>query len=179
MTRRQLLVCLAAAVALNLVVGLSLAEEVAAASARSAGVTIRVPAGWSTSVLPVPGGVLVADSQADLFAANVNGGRLTVQPSASLPSPQSLVSGVNRSPLYNPVVAPEDVGRFKNVPVVRFQTAKTTNNGETVEVLALTVARGKAYLFTLEAPSAGWRSAKPVLEAMVVTARFNLAAFPS
>lgn len=149
-----------------------------AASVRSAGVTIQLPPGWRSSVLPAPGGLLAATSRADLFAARLRGGRLTAQPSLSGTSAQSLVGGVDFGPLYNPVVLSENVGTFSAVPVVRYQTATSPTKGETIEVLALTVAPGKAYLFTLEAPSSRWRSLQSTLETMVSDAHFDPAAFP-
>lgn len=167
-----------AAVVCSLWVVLAGVGTASAATARSAGLVIKVPSGWTTSVLPAPGGVLVADSRADLFAARVSGARLTAQPSATIPSPQSLVTAIDRGALFNPVITPENVGRFTNVPVVRFQTSKSSKSGMTVEILALTVAPGKAYLFTLEGATSKWRSAQSILETMVSTAVFNTAAFP-
>ncbi len=70
-------------------------------------------------------------------------------------------------------------GQYIQVPVLRFATSATPSQGETEEVIAITVAAGKAYLFTLEAPSAAWAGAQATLEAIISSAVVNAELFPN
>jgi hypothetical protein len=145
----------------------------------SAGLTMSPPPGWVTRVLPSPGGLVFADTAADLAVTVPIGPRLTAQPCTAAPTATSLVADLDRSPMYSPTVAQQTFGHYKQVPVLRFTTAATTASGETVEIAAITVAPGKAYVFTLEAPSAASPAVQATLEGIVSSATINPELFPN
>lgn len=156
----------------------SVASTPPSSAASSAGVTLTPPSGWAVSLLPGRGGVVVADTTADLTATALAGPRLVVVPAGSAPTAQALVNGLDRSHLFSPTVGQQTFGRYSRVPVLTFTTAATTASGDTVEMIPMTVAAGRSYVFTLAAPSPAWSTAKPTLEAVVSAAVVKVADFP-
>jgi hypothetical protein len=146
--------------------------------ASSAGITLKLPPGWAFRLLPAPGGLVVADSSDNLKGLDVIGPRLTVVPSTSAPTPNTLIEHLDRSPMYSPTVSQQTFGRFKDVPTVQFSTAAKAASGDTIEMIPMTVAPGKTYLVTLETPSATWSDERGALEAILSAAAINTADFP-
>jgi len=130
-------------------------------------------------VLPQPGGLVIARTDADLTATTAAGPRLTVVPNTSTPTAQSLVASIDRRPMYAPTVIQKIFGNYGLVPTLRFTTEAASTSGETEELIPMTVAPGKTYVFTLEAPSATWAQEQKALEAIVSDADVKPANFPS
>lgn len=144
----------------------------------SAGLTLTPPAGWANRVLPTPGGIVLADTEADLTAQTPAGPRLTAVPNTAAPTAATLIANLDKGALFAPTATQQTFGQYDQVPVLRFTTSAKPTEGETIEIISITVAPNKAYLMTLEAPSAGWSAAQATLEGVVASASINAQLFP-
>ncbi|WAH99267.1 hypothetical protein [Arthrobacter sp. MMS18-M83] len=144
----------------------------------SAGLTLTPPAGWANRVLPASGGIVLADTEADLTDQTPAGPRLTAVPNTAAPTADTLIANLDTSALFAPTATQQTFGQYDQVPVLRFTTAATPTEGETVEIVSITVAPNKAYLMTLEAPSSSWSTAQSTLEGVVASASINAELFP-
>ncbi|MCZ9883107.1 hypothetical protein [Arthrobacter sp. B2a2-09] len=144
----------------------------------SAGLTLTPPQGWAIRALPTPGGIVLADSEADLTAQTVAGPRLTAVPNTAAATADTLIANLDKEALFDPTATQQAFGPYEQVPVLRFTTAATPTEGETVEIIAITVAPNEAYLMTLEAPSSSWSTAQASLEGVVASASINAELFP-
>lgn len=144
----------------------------------SAGLTLTPPAGWANRVLATPGGIVLADTEADLTAQTPGGPRLTAVPDTTAATADTLIANLDKSPMFDPTATQQTFGQYDQVPVLRFMTAATPSDGETVEIMAITVAPNQAYLMTLEAPSSSWSAAQSTLEGVVASASINAQLFP-
>ncbi|MGM7776969.1 hypothetical protein ACSVHC_13285 [Arthrobacter sp. KNU-44] len=145
---------------------------------QSAGLTLTPPAGWANRVLPTLGGIVLAGTEADLTAQTPAGPRLTAVPNTAAPTADKLIANLDTGALFAPTATQQTFGPYEQVPVLRFMTAATPSDGETVEIMAITVAPHEAYLMTLEAPSSSWNTAQATLEGIVASASINAELFP-
>ncbi|WP_404497597.1 hypothetical protein [Arthrobacter sp. GAS37] len=121
---------------------------------------------------------MLADTEADLTAQTPAGPRLTAVPNTAAPTADTLIANLDKGALFAPTATQQTFGQYDQVPVLRYTTSATPNEGETVEIVAITVAPNEAYLMTLEAPSSGWSAAQATLEGVVASASINAQLFP-
>jgi hypothetical protein len=145
----------------------------------NAGVSMTVPPGWVTKTSTQPVELVLAPTQSDLTADVPTGARIIARPGpAALPSPASLLAGVNASPIVGKVSSTQ--GAIGGQPEVSVQFNQKTAAGviETIKTMVTSLSGGRVYVFTLEAPQAGWDQFQLSFATALSGVSFNLSAVP-